>query len=83
MQTNPEIQGDVLVKISDKTGPGLILPEIIYNVKKKLGCISVENHNSEPLYLQRGHTIGFVMSCVVIQEELSQRPEKYKENTQS
>ena len=62
---------------------GLILPEIIYNVKKKLGCIFIENHNSEPLDLQRQQTIGFATSCVVTQEELGQRPEKHKENTQS
>ena len=31
----------------------------------------------------RGQMIGFVTSCVVTQEELGQRPEKHKENTQS
>ena len=62
---------------------GLILPEIFYNVKKKLGCIFIENHNSEPLDLQRGQTIGFVTSCVVTQEELGQQPKKRKENRQS
>ena len=75
VQTNREIQGDVLVKINDKTVTGLILPEIVYNVKRKLGCIFIENHNSETLDLQRGQTIGFVMSCVVMQEELGQQPE--------
>ena len=54
---------------------------IVYNVKKKLGCIFVENHNSEPL--QRGQTIGFVTSCKEMQEELGQRLEKHQENTQS
>ena len=83
VQTNHEIQGDILVEISDKTVTGLILPEIVYKVKKKLGCIFIENHNSKPLDLQRGQTIGFVMSCVVTQEELGQQPEKRKENTQS
>ena len=72
VQTNGEIKGDVLVKIMDKTITGLILPEIVYTVKKKLGCIFVENHNSEPLELQRGQTIGFVTSCEVTQEELGQ-----------
>ena len=62
---------------------GLILPEIIYNVKKKLVCIFVENHNSGPLKLQWGQVIGFVMSCLVTQEELGQQPEMRKENTQS
>ena len=70
VQTNCEIQEDVLVEINDKTVTGLILPEIFYNVKKKLGCIFIENHNSEPLDLQRQQTIGFVTSCVVMQEEL-------------
>ena len=79
VQTNREIQGDVLVEISDKTVAGLILPEIVYNVKRKLGCIFIENHNSVSLDLQRGQTIGVVTSCVVMQEELGQ---KHKENTQ-
>ena len=83
VQMNNEIQRDVLVKINDKTVTGIILPEIVYNFKKKLGCIFIENHNSEPLVLQRGQTIGFVTSCVVTEEELGQQPEKHKENTQS
>ena len=49
LQTNREITGDVLIEISDNTMTGLILPKIVYNVKKKLGCIFRENHNSEPL----------------------------------
>ena len=61
---------------------GLKLPEIIYNVKKKLGCIFIENHNSELLDLQRGQTIRLVMSCVVTQEELGQQLEKHKEDMQ-
>ena len=44
------IKGNVLIKISDKT----VMPEIVYNVKKKLGCIFIENHNSESLDLKRG-----------------------------
>ena len=60
VQTNLEILGDVLVKISDKTVTGLILPEIVYNVLRKLGCIFIENHNSESLDLQRGQTIEVV-----------------------
>ena len=60
---------------------GLILPKIVNNVKKKLGCIFVENHNSETLELKRGQTIGLVTSCVVTQEELGQQPEKCKEDT--
>ena len=77
VQTNRKIQGDVLVKISDKTNTGLILPEIVFNVKRKLGCIFIENHNSESL----GQTIGVVTSWVVMQEELGQQPEKHKEDT--
>ena len=67
MQTNCGVTGDVLIKISDKTVPGLVLPEIVYNVKKKLGCIFVENYKSVPLMLKREQTIGIVMSCVVTQ----------------
>ena len=82
VQTNPELQGDVLVEIINKTVTGLILPEIVYNVKRKLGCIFIENHNSVSLDFQRGQTIGVVMSCIVIQEELGQKLEKGKEKTQ-
>ena len=45
VQTNPGVTGEVLIEISDKTDPGLVLPEIVYNVEKKLGCSFVENHN--------------------------------------
>ena len=65
IQTNKEIQGDVLIETSDNTVPGLILPEIVYNVKRKIGSIFIENHNSVSLDLQRGQTIGMVSSCVV------------------
>ena len=53
VQTNREITGEVLIEISDKTIPGLVLPEIVYNMKKKLGCIFVVNHNSEPIGLKK------------------------------
>ena len=53
VQTNRDIQGDVLIKINNNTVPGLILPEIIYNVKNKIGCIFIDNHNSVSLDLQR------------------------------
>ena len=43
VQTNCEITGEVLIEISDKTIPRLVLPEIVYNIKKKLDCICVEN----------------------------------------
>ena len=81
VQTNRGVTGDVLIEIGDKTVPGLKLPEIVYNVKKKLGCIFVENHNSETLILKRGQSIGLVMSCIVMQEEQGQLPVKLKEDT--
>ena len=37
---------EILIEISDTTIPGLVLPKIVYTIKKKLGCIFVENHNS-------------------------------------
>ena len=62
VHTNCGIIGDVLIEISDKTVTGLLVLEIVYNVKKKLVCIFIENHNSEPLELKRGQTIGLVTS---------------------
>ena len=43
-QTNCGVMGDIFIDISNKTVPGLILPEIVYNVIQKLGCIFKENH---------------------------------------
>ena len=63
------LQGEVLIKISDKSIPGLVLPENVYKIKKKLGCILVENHTSEPMVLKRGQTVGYGTSCVVTQED--------------
>ena len=83
VQTNHGVTGDVLIEISNKTESGLVLPEIVYNVKKRLGCIFVEYHNPEPLVLKRGQTIGLVTSCVVMQAEQGQTPERRKEETQS
>ena len=83
VQTNRGITGDVLIKISDNTVTGLILPEIVYNLKKKIGCIFIENNNSEPLELKRGQTIVLVTSHLVTHAEQGQLPEKRKENTQS
>ena len=62
VQTNHEITREVLIQNSDKTIPGLVLPDIVNNIKKKLGCIFVENHNSQSMILKRGQTIGLVMS---------------------
>ena len=83
VQTNNGVTGDILIEISDKNVPGLLLHEIVYNVKKKLGCIFVENHNSEPLMYKRRQTIGQVTSCIVTQAEQGQLPEKRMEDTQS
>ena len=83
VQTNLEITGDVFIEISDNTMTGLVLPEIVYNVKQKLGCIFIENYNSEPLELKTGQMIGLVMSCAIVQAEQGQLPEKRKEDTQS
>ena len=83
LQTNRGVTGDVLIEISDKTVPGLILPEILYNVKKKLCCIFLENHNSKPLMMKREQTIGLVTLCVVMQGEQGQTPEWRKEATKS
>ena len=52
VQRNGEITGEVLIEISDNTIPGLVLPQIVYNIKKKLGCIFVENSNSESMVLK-------------------------------
>ena len=82
MQTNHDIQGDVLIKISNNNVPGLILPEIIYNVKRKIGCIFIESHNSVHLDLQRGQIIGVVTSCVVTREDLGQQSKMRNEDTQ-
>ena len=62
---------------------GLILPEILYRVKRKLGCIFIENHNSNPLNLQQGQTKGCVTSCLVKCEEQGQQPEMLKNMTPS
>ena len=83
LQTNRGITGEVLIQTSDKRVTGLILPEIVYNFKKKLGCIFFKNHNSKLLELKRGQTIGLVTSCKVTQDEKGQLPEKHKEDTQS
>ena len=63
--------------------PRLGLPEIAYTIKKKLDCIFVENHTSEPKWLKRGQTIGLVTSCVVTQEEQGQAPAEHSEAKQS
>ena len=67
VQTNSGVTREVLIEIGDKTMPGLKLPDIVYNIKKKLGCIFVENHNSETITLKRGQLIGLVTSCLVTQ----------------
>ena len=51
-----------------------MLPEIVYNIKKKLGCIFVENHNPESILLKRVLTIGLLYVMRVSQEEQGQAP---------
>ena len=72
VQINRGITGYVLIEISNKTVTGLILLETVYNVKKKLGCIFIENHNSKLLELKRGHvqTIGIVWLCPTLDDDL-------------
>ena len=36
VQTNQEIHGDVIVETNARTVAGLILPEIVYKIKRKL-----------------------------------------------
>ena len=60
-----------------------MLPEIVYNVKNKLGCIFVENHNLESVLLKRGQTVGLVTSCVVMQEEQGKTSAVHNEVMQS
>ena len=60
VQTNCENTGEALIEICDTTIPGVVLPEIAYNIKKKLVCKIVENHNSESMVLKRGQTVGLV-----------------------
>ena len=62
VQTNWEITSEVLIEISDKTIHGIVLPGIVYNIKKKLGSIFMENHNLESMVLKRGQTNGLVTS---------------------
>ena len=62
VQTNLEITGEVLIEVDDKTIPGLVLPEVVYNIKKRLGWIFVENHDLESMILKRGLTVGLVTS---------------------
>ena len=83
-QTNREIIGEILIEIGDKkTIPGLMLPEIVYSIKKKLGCIFVENHNLESMVLKRGQSMGLLTSCVVTQEEKGQTPTEHSHAIQS
>ena len=49
---------------------------IFYSLRKKLGCIFIENHNSESLELKKGQMIGLVTSCLVTQAEQVQIPKE-------
>ena len=59
------------------------MPEIVYYIKKKLGCIFVENHNPKSMVLKRGQNIGLVTSCIVMQKEQGQTLVEHKDATQS
>ena len=67
VQTNRQITGEVLIEISDKNLLRFMLPEIVYNITKKLDSMFVENNTSEPIVLKRGQTVGLGTSCVVTQ----------------
>ena len=58
-----------------------MLPEIVYNIKKELGCIFVENHDSESMVLKRGQTVGLM--TLVMQEEQGQLPAERSDEMQS
>ena len=53
------------------------------HIKKKLGCIFVENHNLELMGLKKGQTIVIVTSSVVTPEEQGQAPAERSEAMQS
>ena len=52
VQINCEITRDILIEISDKTIPGLVLHAIVHNIRKKLGCLFVDNHSSKSMGLK-------------------------------
>ena len=83
VQTSRDKKGEVIIETRDKTIPGLVLPDIVYSVKKKLRCIFMENHNLEPKLLKRGQTIEVVTSYVVVKEEKGQTPVECSDATQS
>ena len=58
VQWNREITGEFFLRSMKK-----LFPAVVYYIKKKLGCIFVENHNWESMIL-RGQTLGLVTSCV-------------------
>ena len=83
VQTSCHMKEEVLIEASVETIPVIILPDIVCNVKKKLGCIFVEKHNPEPILLKCRLTIGVVTSCVVTQEEKGQTHGGHIDATQS
>ena len=56
---------------------------IVYSVKKKLGCIFLENHISECILLKPGQTVEVVTSCIVKLVDEVQQPVWRDDTTQS
>ena len=57
VQKSLEITGEVLIKTSEKTIPRLVFPDI----KKKLGCIFLENHNPESIETRTDYWISDII----------------------
>ena len=55
---------------------------LLTNIFTFINSLFIEKHSSVSLDLQRGQSIGVVMSCVVTQEELGQQSKKRKEDMQ-
>ena len=58
VQMNQEVTGQVLIEASDKTIPALVLPEIVYHIKKKLGCIFVETFGGYDIEERTDHRVS-------------------------
>ena len=51
-----------MVEPSDRTVTGLVLPDILDNMKKKMRCIFAENHSPECIQLTN---VGIMTSCLI------------------
>ena len=56
---------------------------VLIDTRNLVHSIFVENHNSEPMVLKRGQTIGLLTSCIVMQEEQCQTTVERSNPTQS